>query len=201
MRKGYFIVIEGPDGSGSSFHAKCLGERLGKLGMPFLVTEEPSQGIIGATVRSLLKDGGNIAPDALQLLFSSDRAEHVSTMIEPAIAAGTTVICDRYALSTVVYGATQGLKREWLEKINAHFLAPDLQIITLPSFEVSAARIARRAERDFFEQREFQKKVHALYREFAPKDAVIVDTSGEKTAVAEEIYNIVEGRLSLRAIV
>ena len=144
-----FIVFEGPDGSGTTFHAKRFAERLREDGRDVLLTCEPSEGPIGGTIRSALNTTPLPPPDSLQLLFTADRADHLAREIIPALNAGTTVVCDRFILSTIIYGSSQGLSKEWLETLNRQFREPDLTIVTLPPYSVCRERLERRAERSF----------------------------------------------------
>ena len=137
---------------------------------------------------------GSVDPMALQLLFTEDRAWHVKTVIEPALRAGTIVVCDRYWPSTIVYAEAQGLDSQELKKLNTKFLQPDCMIFTLPPLHVCLERLGRRMERDIFERADLQKKIHAGYRAMAAANSQIrtVDTSGEKDENAEEIWTCVK---------
>jgi len=192
---GLFIVLEGPDGSGTTLQSKMLAERLITEGHDVLLTAEPTEGGIGKTVRSLLNGEEMPQADAIQLLFCADRAEHVQKEILPALAKGTIVISDRYALSTIIYGEAQGVDKEWLEDINKHFPKPDLTIITLPSFDVCQERIGRRDTTDHFEKREFQQHVYNSYVSADGENTVFVDTDGEKQDSANAVYALIENML------
>ena len=182
------IVLEGPDGAGTTKHSKLLAERLSREGHDVVLTAEPTDGPIGLQIRSMLK--GDHLPDAatVQLLFCADRADHVARVIAPALAAGKTVITDRYALSTIVYGAAQGLDRDWLQSINDAFPKPDVIFLLLPPYEVCAERVGRRATKDQFEVDAFQRKVYAEYEKARSKGMIMVDTSGDMEEVSEGIW-------------
>jgi dTMP kinase len=189
----HFIVFEGPDGSGTSSHSHILTDRFRTLNIPILLTAEPSHGTIGTEVRGLLSATSLPSPDSVQLLFCADRADHVATVIQPALENGETVICDRYALSTIVYGGVFGLDTEWLKDINARFPKPDLTIITLPPFEVCQERLGNRDElEEHFENAEFQRRVYDSYSAVEDPSTIFVDTSGDKDAVADEIFGKVQ---------
>lgn len=106
-RRGLFVVVEGPDGSGKSSVVGEVSRLLaegGHAGADVLRTAEPSTGPIGTRVRGML--GGEavtLPPGALQALFYADRIEHVENVISPALAGGRLVLCDRYELSTAAY--------------------------------------------------------------------------------------------------
>lgn len=182
---GTFIVFDGPDGSGTTRQSGLLADRLRSRGMNVLLTAEPSSSPIGKEIRQMLHRETMPSPDAIQLLFCADRANHVSTVIEPALAKGQIVISDRYSLSTIVYGAAQGVDRTWLEDVNAKFPKPDLTFIALPPFDVCMERINRRPTQDRFEMENFQRRVYEQYRSVEDPSAIFVDTSGSKTSVAD----------------
>lgn len=187
---GRFIVLEGPDGSGTTLHSHLLANRLREAGFDVLETAEPSLGPIGQQIRGILKGHEKIADDALQLLFCADRAQHLADIIEPALREGKTVICDRYALSTIVYGAASGLDRQWLKQVNAAFREPDITILTLPPIEVCMERLHRRSELDALEASElFQRRVYEEYATTRDPNIVLVDTSGNARHVAEFLWN------------
>lgn len=196
------IVLEGPDGAGTTKHSKLLADRLSKEGHDVVLTAEPTDGPIGEFIRSILKSpSGDVGAlhamplpslGALQLLFCADRADHVARIIRPALDAGKTVITDRYSLSTIVYGAAQGLDRDWLRLINEAFPKPDVMFLLLPPYEVCAERIGRRAAKDQFEVDAFQRKVYAEYEKARSKEMIVVDSSGAIAEVAEHIASFMD---------
>ena len=191
-----FIVLEGPDGAGTTRQSEFLAKRMEAAGRKVFVTAEPTHGEIGAWIRSELKKG-ELPPEALQLLFCADRAEHIERVIKPAIERGEDVISDRYSLSTLAYGEASGVDRNWLAQINDHFLKPDLTFLLLPPLSVCMERLSRRSTADMFEKEEFQKKVHASYHSILKDNPGIhmIDSSGEKEATADLIWEIISGTL------
>lgn len=192
MSEGRFIVIEGPDGAGTTTHSKLLADSLRAKGHDVLLTAEPTSGPIGTFTRSQLSAKSIPSPAALQLLFCADRAAHVQLEIAPALAAGKTVISDRYALSTLVYGEALGLDPNWLARINEAFPRPDVHIVALPGLETALRRIAQRSSKDVFERDAFQRKVYALYEQAAARDAsiAVVNTSGALDSAAREMLSL-----------
>lgn len=187
-----FIVLEGPDGSGTTRQSQFLSKSLGE-DRDVLTTAEPTAGPIGKAIRGMLSAKEVVDPKTIQLLFCADRAQHVVREVTPALEAGTWVVCDRYALSTIIYGAALGIDRTWLEHVNDTFIKPDLTLIALPPFEVCQERLGRRNEQDQFESRDFQKQVYDLYAAIEEDDRTIfVDTSGTKERSAAEILKHVE---------
>lgn len=191
---GRFIVLEGPDGSGTTTHSALLAETLRARGKDVLLTAEPTDSPIGTFIREQLKNHTIESPSALQLLFCADRAWHIEKVIKPALAAGKTVISDRYVISTLVYGEALGLDPDWLVRVNTPFLEPDIMIIALPPLHVCLNRIMKRTQLDVFENSRFQKLVYDLYEKAGAEDPSVhvIDTGGEKEDVAREILKIVE---------
>ncbi len=188
--KGTFIVLEGPDGSGTTTHSKLLAERLRRDGEDVLLTAEPTESAIGKFIREQLKLKTIPSASALQLLFCADRAAHIETVIKPALKAGKIVISDRYVISTLVYGEALGLDPDWLLRVNTPFLEPDVVMIALPSFPVCMERLKKRKQLDVFENTKFMRKVHDLYDRALHDDRSIhhIDTEKSLAAVQEEVY-------------
>ncbi len=188
-----FIVLEGPDGSGTTTQTRLLAERLRAEGRDVLTTAEPTAGTVGAWIRQILRGGSGLSSLAVQLLFCADRAEHTERVILPALAAGKTVLCDRYWHSTVAYAEAQGLDPAVLAELNRAFVQPNHVVFALPPLSVCMERMDRRPEKEIFEHEELQKKIHAAYRRLADADRriAVVDTSGAKDATAAEIARLV----------
>lgn len=183
-----FIVFEGPDGSGTTRQTAFLVDSLRKSGKSILMTSEPTESKVGQDIRKMLQQDTMPTPDSMQLLFCADRANHVSTVIEPALRKGQIVVCDRYSLSTIVYGAAQGIDKQWLGSINAKFPKPDLTFITLPPFDICMERINRRKNQDQFEMENFQRRVYENYKSIEDPSVVFVDTSGSKHETADFVW-------------
>ncbi len=190
--KGRFIVLEGPDGSGTTTHTKLLAERLQKEGRDVLLTAEPTNSEIGKFIREQLKLKTIPSASALQLLFCADRAAHIETVIKPALAAGKTVISDRYVISTLVYGEALGLDPDWLLQVNTPFLEPDVMMIALPAFHICKERVLKRRQLEVFENAKFMQKVWDLYDRVLSDDPLIkhIDTGTSLETSAKEIYEL-----------
>src|SRR5579864_7294663 len=108
-KRGLFIVLEGLDGAGTTTQLVRLAERLRRAGERVVATAEPTDGPIGALIRQALRrrlvhrDGRALTDESLALLFAADRVDHVAGEIEPALARGQHVLCDRYVLSSLAY--------------------------------------------------------------------------------------------------
>lgn len=139
MSAGFFVVIEGADGTGKSTLAAKLANHLGAT-----LTAEPSYGPIGWWVRKNLSE---LPAVALPYLFAADRAQHVTETIAPALAAGEMIVCDRYIPSSVAYQGQDAIA------LNTSFPVPDLTILLTVSPEVARQRIAARDALTPFEER------------------------------------------------
>ncbi len=191
--QGRFIVLEGPDGSGTTTHSALLAEKLKKDGHDVLLTAEPTDSSIGRFIREQLQAKSIASPSALQLLFCADRAAHIENVIKPALAKGKTVISDRYVISTLIYGEALGLDPEWLLQVNTPFLEPDVMMIALPTFETCMERIGQRSQLDVFENVPFQRKIYDLYQRALDDDKSIVhiDTGKSQEEAAKEVLKAV----------
>jgi len=194
---GHLIAIEGPDGCGTTLHTRLLTEKLEKKGMPVLSTFEPTDGPIGTKIREKLHSGEDFDPLVLQKLFVEDRAWHIEYVINPALAEGKIVITDRYFHSTICYGQALGMPKDELKALNKDFIQPDLLFLLLPPYTLCAERMGRREKHDALEEDNVQKRVYAFYQQMAVElpEAHVIDTSGEKEEVAEEILYIVRSSL------
>lgn len=188
-----FITFEGPDGAGSSTQAKLLAQRLKKEGYKVLLTKEPTpKEPIGTLIRAILQHKYDVSPEALQLLFCADRAEHLASEIKPALERGEFVVSDRYLLSTLAYGSLN-LPLEWLEKLNSNFRPPDLTFVFDLPVEVCLERIkSRGANFELFETQERLTKIRANYLDLAKKypNVHVVEASGSVEEVQEEVWKL-----------
>lgn len=207
---GYFITIEGGEGSGKTSQIKRLQEKLEEIGKQVVVTREPG-GTNGAeAIRHVLLSGAAepMGPEFEAMLFTAARSDHVEMIIRPALKAGKFVICDRFIDSTRVYqGATGNVDIEFLkelEEIACEGALPDLTLILdLPPEEGMKRADARRAKgkpADRFEKDALtlQRKRRAAYRKIAKEDpgrCVLVDATGTEAAVFKRLWSVVEQRI------
>jgi dTMP kinase len=120
-RRGLFVAFEGGDGSGKSTQLTLLRDRLEELGLPVVVTREPGGTTVGERIREVLLDPATheLNDRAEALLYAAARAQHVAEVIEPALAEGKVVLCDRFIDSSIVYqGAGRGLGESRVEELN-----------------------------------------------------------------------------------
>ena len=197
-----FITFEGMEGCGKSTQAKLLARALGP---DALVTQEPGGTAIGRAIRQLLLDPANraMSPEAEVLLFFADRAQHVSEVIRPALAAGKTVISTRYVDTSLAYqgygrGLDLGLIRS-VAVLATGGLRPDLTLFFDLPLEIGLARVVRRGGRDRLESevREFHERVRNGYLELVaaePDRWIRIDASGSETDVEARTRAAVEAR-------
>jgi dTMP kinase len=158
MPRGLFITFEGLDGSGKTTQIKRLTAWMQKRGITPVVTRQPGGTATGDRIRALLLDSGStpVAPMTEMALMFADRAQAIAEVIEPALAAGKTVLCDRFTDSTEAYqGGGRELGSELvlaLHRIVCGNLRPDLTLLLLPSLDRSLERARRRNERQIEQQ-------------------------------------------------
>lgn len=166
--RGRFIVVEGIEGAGKSTQLETLRERLTAVGLPVVCTREPGGTPLGEELRELLlrPRAEGIAEDAELLLMFAARAEHIVRVIEPALARGNWVLCDRFTDASYAYqGGGRGLPFDrivHLEEFVQGALRPDLVLLYDLAPEIGIARAGRRGAVDRFEQEEYE--FHARVR-------------------------------------
>jgi dTMP kinase len=191
--RGKFLVLEGIDGSGTTTQLDRAVAYVESLGRPAVATREPSTGPIGRLLREALlgqlgmSDGTRMAGRTMALLFAADRIDHLQREVEPQLAAGTTVISDRYLLSSLAYQAEEA-ERDWVQGLARGILRPDLTILLDLPIEVAAKRreaAGRPIER--YDADSYLAKVASNYRDLARQDlsVVILDGAATKDDVTE----------------
>ncbi len=196
--RGRFIVFEGGDGSGKTTQAARLAADLGAV-----LTRQPGGTAIGATIRSIVLDPAHRELDdrAEALLYAADKAQHVHEVIEPALAAGRDVVCDRFVASSVVYqGSGRGLDQEYLTDLlrwATNGLEPDLVVLLEGPEAVMRERLG--AVRDRLEAlpADFHARVRDGFRALAarhPAQWVTVDATGDIDEVAARVASVVAAR-------
>lgn len=191
MARGRFLVLEGIDGCGKSTHARDLAATHDAL-----FTFEPGDSTLGAQLRSwLLNASEPMVPVTEALLMLSDRSHHAATVVEPVLAAGRSVVSDRYFASTLAYqGYGRGLDLGQLRTATELALGgvwPDLILLLDLPVELANERRARDHE-DRFESadHDFHERVRAGYLAMAKADPAmwcVVDASGTREDVRAAI--------------
>ncbi len=130
---GRFVVVEGGDGSGKSTQSARLVAALQARGTEVVATVEPGGTPLGRELRRLLLDGGSVDARAEALLMAADRAEHVATVVRPALARGAWVVSDRHVPSSLVYqGVVRGLGVDAVAALSSFAtdgVVPDLVVV------------------------------------------------------------------------
>lgn len=190
MTRGRFVVFEGGEGCGKSTQAARLADAIGAV-----LTREPGGTRAGEQVREILLDPGLAGLDARAeaLLMAAARAEHVATVIRPALDSGADVISDRYTPSSLAYqGFGRGLDVETLREVSrwaAGGLEPDLVILLVSD----TARLGEVADRLEQEGAEFHERVANGYAKLAAADPShwrTVDGNGTIDEVAARVLQV-----------
>jgi dTMP kinase len=163
------IVLEGLDGAGTTTQARRLVDHLKSKGGQAHLTREPSDGPIGKLIREMLT-GSHAIPDqslsqgTFGLLFAADRLDHLQREVDIQLAAGTTVVSDRWYHSSLAYQGT-GADRDWITTLNMRARKPDLTIFLSVRPEVAAARrVSAGRIQELFEDMRMQEEVAAGYK-------------------------------------
>jgi len=171
-RRGLLITFEGLEGTGKSTQLSRLARRLGRAGLDVVVTREPGGTALGRRLRvSLLRASARPpVPAAELLLYVADRVQHLVEVVEPALARGAIVLCDRYADATLAYqGHGRGLDLDWIRRLHADpplDRRPDrtLWIDLDPAVALARARRRERATRSARRDDRFERECLAFHR-------------------------------------
>ena len=222
MPRGYFITFEGLDGSGKTTQLGRLAATLEAEGHSVVTLRQPGGTALGDRIRSILLDSrseaalGSIVPLAEMALMFADRAQSITEIILPALAAGSIVLCDRYTDSSEAYqGGGRQLGSERILAMHQAVcdgLQPNLTLLLLPPLEVALRRARRRNQRHLqrsgtdenrFEREpdDFYHRIHAKYHEIAAREPGRVVSIRDEVAldqIQRVIQKIVSSRLAAR---
>ena len=187
-----FITFEGTDGCGKTTQIQLIQDFLEKKGYTILTTREPGGQRLGNKLREiLLHYDGDVSSNCELFLYLADRAQHIDTVVAPALAKGTIVLCDRHTDSTIAYqGYGRGLDISRLQELNniaTNGIKPDLTLLFDVSLETGRARVGKEQDRLESEKNEFFVNVRNGFLELAqknPQRIKIIDA--EKTV--EEVF-------------
>ncbi|MBX7220919.1 MAG: dTMP kinase [Blastocatellia bacterium] len=220
MTQGRLITFEGVDGCGKTTQLRLVSERCDALGIPFLATRQPGGTPLGLKIREILLPPTPVdahsalsyeslpvpTPVAEALLFAADRAQHVETVIRPALAAGKLVLCDRYTDSTIAYqgyGRGRDIKViEQLVAIATDGLKPDATLL----FDLPVAESQNRLQQSRqgstgtpdrldVEPLEFHQAVRDGFLKLAaaePKRFHLLDARSEIKQLHQEVWNLLD---------
>ena len=192
MKRGSLITFEGLDGCGKSTQCARFVAAREAEGIEVHATREPTNGPWGQRVRALARGGESVPLEEELSWFVADRRDHIDLEIEPELAAGKLVVCDRYYHSTVAYQGARGLDAwDILEQHERDFLVPELTLyFKLPAADCIERIRARGEPLDAaFERLEFLERAELLFDELAAaRDAIAtVDARGDEDEVAARV--------------
>lgn len=198
-----FVVFEGGEGSGKSTQCGLLAEHLRSLGHEVVVTREPGGTPLGSRIRGLLLDPASAPLDARAeaLLYAADRAQHVATLVRPALDRGAVVVSDRYVDSSLAYqGAGRSLSGSQVAVLSRWAtggLVPGLTVVldVDPALGLARARGTGSPDRLESEPLDFHQRVRTGFLELAAAERhryAIVDAAAARELVAAEIRAAVD---------
>ena len=202
MKSGKFITVEGIEGVGKSTNVDFLAQAIEKRGHKVLATREPGGTPIAERIRELLVEHGDEPmPDIAELLLMfASRALHVRNVIQPALAAGTWVICDRFTDASRAYqGGGRGFSQDDINRLADWVhgdLRPDLTLLLDAPVATGMTRAGRRGDPDRIEieRAEFFTRVRECYLTLAkaePERFVIVDATQDLSTVRDTVEAII----------
>ncbi len=201
--KGLFITLEGGEGAGKSTNMAFIQQYFTERGLPWVATREPGGTPLAEEIREVLLQPReeSVASDAELLLMFAARAQHIESVIKPAIASGSSVLCDRFTDATYAYqGGGRGVSMQRIQALEEFVqgeFRPDLTIYLDVPTEIGMARASARGELDRFEreQGEFFERVRAVYLERAsaqPARYRVVDASRALTDVQRDLAAVLD---------
>ena len=198
MKRGLFITLEGPDGSGKSTQIEFLKVYCQERALPCIFTREPGGTAIGEKLRNIILDKENqeMCDMTEALLYAAARAQHVQQLIRPALDSGRIVICDRFIDSSIAYqgyGRNLGDVVRVISELAVDGCMPDVTFLMELSPEIGKSRI-REDSQDRLEQEklEFHDKVYAGYKEIAkfyPDRFVEIDAGKDKETIRDIMFS------------
>ncbi|MFQ5718960.1 MAG: dTMP kinase [Acidobacteriota bacterium] len=208
-----FVTIEGIEGCGKTTQVRELSRALTAAGVSHLLTREPGGSPLGETLRAVLLDPARGSLDAVTelLLLAAARREHLAQVIEPALASGQTVLCDRFTDATCAYqGYGRGLPLSTIEAVHALpglSRVPDVTLLLDHPVETALRRARQRQAQDGdrltrFEDEDltFHQRVRDGYRALAradPDRMIVIDATGPVDTVHERVHSALFARLGL----
>lgn len=206
--KGIFVTLEGGEGSGKTTVIAKLRDYLEKRSVPYIVTREPGGIEIAEKIREIILNPSHTAMDSRTeaLLYAASRSQHLAEKVEPALAEGKLVLCDRFVDSSLVYqGYARGIGMDEVWAINQfaiHDRMPQLTFYLDIEPEAGLARIAASRDREVnrldLEDLSFHHKVREGYLQLAERfqdRIVVIDASQTVENVEQEIIRSLEERI------
>ena len=201
MKKGLFLTIEGPEGSGKSTQIGFITEFLQSRGYETVLTREPGGTQIGEKIRDIILDKENREMDSMTetMLYAASRAQHVAQIIKPALEAGKAVICDRFVDSSIAYqgyGRKLGDSVTYINEYAIMGCVPDITFLMKIPPDRSMDRITSGSrDRLELEKMEFHRRVYEGYMELEklyPARITGIDAGRSIEEIKEEIHKHLE---------
>ena len=200
--RGLFITFEGIDGCGKTTQINLLKDYFEKKGKKVLLTREPGAKGLGTKLREILLNyDGEVSSKCESFLFLADRAQHIDTIIKPAVDRGEIVLCDRHTDSTVAYqGYGRGVDLEQIYMLNdiaTGGMKPDLTFVFDIDLETSASRVGKEKDRMESAGIEFFKRVIEGYLAIAkqePDRVKLLNGTDTVDSIHDKIVELVENK-------
>lgn len=205
-QSGFFLAFEGGDGAGKSTQVEALAEWIRGKGHEVVVTREPGATPVGKRLRSILLDvsSAGLSNRAEALLYAADRAEHIDSVVHPALERGAIVVSDRYIDSSVAYqGAGRELSPTEIGRINRWAtggLVPNLTVLLDVSPEAARERFTEAPDRLESEPADFHQRVRTGFLTLAAADPgryLVVDGAQEPEAITTAVRHRLDQLLPL----
>ena len=204
--EGFFLSMEGLDGSGKGTQLERLTDALERYGFEVRLSREPGGTAIGEKIREILLDPANaeMTPETEALLYAASRAQHVREVIRPAVREGRVMLCDRFLDSSAAYqGGGRELGVDQVLALNAPAVDGTLPFLTVfldIDHRASLARRLKAAEPDRMEREkeDFHARVEDAYHRLVslnPERYLVIDAAGDREEIAREIADKVLARL------
>ncbi|QHT57940.1 dTMP kinase [Cellulomonas sp. H30R-01] len=200
---GLFVSFEGGDGAGKSTQARLLAERLRALGREVVLTREPGGTALGQTLRDAVLHGEHVDARTEALLYATDRAHHVASLVRPALERGAVVVTDRYLDSSVAYqGTGRDLGADEVENLSlwaTRGLLPALTVLLDLDPDVGRARLTSAPDRLESEGDDFHRRTRLAFLDRATADPdrwLVLDATRPADELAAVIGDRVEALLA-----
>jgi len=202
MIRGKFITLEGGEGVGKTTNLFFIKDYLQQHKIPLVVTREPGGTVLAEKIRHLLLDKGSeiISEQAELLLIFAARAQHIKHVIEPALAQGDWVLCDRFTDATYAYqGGGRNMRIsaiEWLENLVQGSLRPDLTLLLDAPVEIGMERTRKRGAFDRFESEkisffEHVRRAYLLQAELYPERIKLIKANQPLSDVQRALIDVI----------
>lgn len=206
IKKGLFIVFEGPDKSGKTTQARLLKDYLEKKGKKVILTREPGGTLVSEKIRKIILDPKNkMSPLCELFLYEASRADHVENLIKPSLEKGYVVISDRFTIATLAYqGFARGLGERTVNILN-RIATLGLKIDIIFGFDIDEDEYYKRSssfskDRIEMEKKSFMRNVIKSYRKIYRKirRVFVIDARKPIDEIHKTIIAEVEKKLKLR---